>query len=133
MSSNTTKHARRVQAIARQLQPSNSLNGNQDESTTTAMCSGSASSSTATQHEQQKPTYASVSGQSSSYARVHGEVSTVPVQWRRIGSIRQEKLQEVLYDKSVGEGIAKVWVVRCGVGRCVQRKICFMKAQTLHR
>ncbi len=108
----TNKHARRVEAIARQLQPSESLNGDESTSSTIAMCNTGASSSMTTQHGQ-KPTYASVTGQPSSYARVHGEVSTAPVQWRRIESIRQENLQEVLYDKSVGEGIAKVqcmWV-----------------------
>jgi len=52
--------------------------------------------------------YASATGQPSSYARVHGEVSKSRVQWRSIPSVSKEALQEVKYEKSVGEGIAKV-------------------------
>jgi hypothetical protein len=58
-------------------------------------------------------TYASATGQPSSYARVHGEVSKAPVQWRSIASVSKETLQEVKYEKSVGEGIAKVsWIIK---------------------
>ena len=53
-------------------------------------------------------TYASATGQPSSYARVHGEVSRTPVQWRSITSVSKETLHEVKYEKSIGEGIAKV-------------------------
>jgi hypothetical protein len=53
-------------------------------------------------------TYASATGQPSSYARVHGEVSKTPVQWRSITSVSKETLLEVKYEKSIGEGIAKV-------------------------
>ena len=53
-------------------------------------------------------TYATATGQPSSYARVHGEVSTTPVTWRSIHSVSKETLHEVKYEKSIGEGIAKV-------------------------
>ena len=53
--------------------------------------------------------YASViQGQPSSYARVHGDVAHTPVQWRIVPSVQKEFLQEVKYEKSIGEGIAKV-------------------------
>ena len=55
-----------------------------------------------------RSSYASVTGQPSSYARVHGEVSKTPVKWRSIPSVSKETLKEVKYEKSVGEGIAKV-------------------------
>lgn len=44
----------------------------------------------------------------SSYARIHGTVSRAPPTWRRIEAVSKEQLQEVLYDKAVGEGIVKV-------------------------
>lgn len=52
--------------------------------------------------------YASATGRPSSYARVHGEVSRAPAQWRRIDTVAKEELREVRYEKAVGEGIAKV-------------------------
>jgi naphthoate synthase len=52
--------------------------------------------------------YASIDGRPSSYARVHGAVSRSPATWRSIPVVARETLQEVLYDKAVGEGIAKV-------------------------
>ncbi len=52
--------------------------------------------------------YASATGRPTSYARVHGEVSRAPAVWRRIDTVQKEQLQEVKYEKSVGEGIAKV-------------------------
>lgn len=97
-SSSNDKHARRVHAIARHLRPDDAAPP-APESITAATC--------ASNDSQVKPTYASVvNGQPSSYARVHGQVSTAPVQWRRIECIGQHTLEEVLYDK--GEGIAKV-------------------------
>lgn len=90
--------ARRVHAIARHL-----MDNAPTLPIATASCDSNGSTSTTTHV---KPTHASVTGQPSSYARVHGQVSTDPVQWRRISSIGQYTLQEVLYDK--GEGIAKV-------------------------
>ncbi|GFH09328.1 uncharacterized protein HaLaN_04441, partial [Haematococcus lacustris] len=50
--------------------------------------------------------YASIGGQPSSYARVHGDVSREPAVWRDIGVVGKEQLKEVLYAKA--EGIAKV-------------------------
>lgn len=52
--------------------------------------------------------YASATGRPSSYARIHGEVSKVPPQWRTVPSVQNYALEEVKYQKSVGEGIAKV-------------------------
>ena len=51
--------------------------------------------------------YASASGQISSYARVHGNVSQEPVAWQS-AEVPGAPLEDVLYEKSVGEGIAKV-------------------------
>ncbi|EFN52039.1 hypothetical protein CHLNCDRAFT_139232 [Chlorella variabilis] len=56
--------------------------------------------------------YASATGRPSSYARVHGEVSRAPAQWRRIDTVAKEELREVRYEKAVGEGIAKVTINR---------------------
>ena len=50
--------------------------------------------------------YASIDGRPSSYARVHGEVSRAPANWRLIPVVAKEELQEVQYHKA--EGIAKV-------------------------
>lgn len=53
---------------------------------------------------------ANASGQpSSSYARVHGEVSRAPAVWRTIDTVAREQLREVKYQKC-DEGIAKVGV-----------------------
>jgi hypothetical protein len=57
----------------------------------------------------QQPTFAGQSAKqqtSSSYDRVHGEVSRAPTQWVKIPRVAQEYLVDVLYEKS--EGIAKV-------------------------
>ncbi|KAI3426047.1 hypothetical protein D9Q98_008015 [Chlorella vulgaris] len=56
--------------------------------------------------------YASATGQPSSYARVHGEVSRAPAHWRRIDTVAKEELREVRYEKAVEEGIAKVTINR---------------------
>lgn len=40
--------------------------------------------------------------------RIHGSVSSAPVQWRDVPSVQGTKLEEVTYHKSIGEGIAKV-------------------------
>ena len=52
--------------------------------------------------------HASATGKPSSYARVHGAPSRAPAQWRRIDVVAKERLEEVKYEKAVGEGIAKV-------------------------
>jgi hypothetical protein len=52
--------------------------------------------------------YASIDGQPSSYARVHGDVSRAPAAWMAVPVVAKEQLQEVLYHKAEGEGIAKV-------------------------
>lgn len=63
-----------------------------------------------------KPSYASATGRPTSYARVHGEVSRAPAAWRRVESVAREALQEVIYEKAEGEGIAKVGGARgCSV------------------
>ena len=56
--------------------------------------------------------HASAPGNSSSYARVHGKVSDVPVEWVVVGSVANHSLREVIYTKSKGEGIAKVTINR---------------------
>lgn len=56
-----------------------------------------------------QPTAAAASGgASSSYARIHGEVSRAPAVWRNIPSVAREVLQEVLYEKADADGIARV-------------------------
>lgn len=72
---------------------------------TSSASSGFCQSSSAAQSSSM---YASATGQPSSYARVHGEVSKSRVQWRSIPSVSKETLQEVKYEKSIGESIAKV-------------------------
>lgn len=52
--------------------------------------------------------YATATGRPTSYARVHGEASRAPAVWRRIESVQRERLEDVKYEKAVGEGIAKV-------------------------
>ena len=39
--------------------------------------------------------------------RIHGQVSRAPAQWRRVPAVHQSELQDVVYEKAVGEGIAK--------------------------
>eukprot|EP00882_Tetradesmus_deserticola_P011119 GHRQ01011757.1.p1 GENE.GHRQ01011757.1~~GHRQ01011757.1.p1 ORF type:complete len:144 (+),score=13.80 GHRQ01011757.1:234-665(+) len=51
--------------------------------------------------------YATATGEPSSYARVHGEVSKEPAVWRCVETVHRERLEEVVYEKS-DEGIAKV-------------------------
>ena len=43
--------------------------------------------------------------------RIHGPVSSAPVQWRDVPSVQGTKLEEVTYHKSIGEGIAKVSLI----------------------
>ncbi len=51
--------------------------------------------------------YASVDGKPNSYARIHGPVSREPAQWRKVPSVAREELTDVIYEKAIGEGIAK--------------------------
>ncbi len=44
----------------------------------------------------------------SSYAKVHGKVSEEPANWTGIPAVQKTALQEVIYQKAVREGIAKV-------------------------
>ena len=56
------------------------------------------------------------SGAPNAYARVHGAVSRDPPRWRRIASVARERLEDVIYEKAEGEGIAKVRGMGRGVG-----------------
>ncbi|KAI8476481.1 MAG: ClpP/crotonase-like domain-containing protein [Monoraphidium minutum] len=56
--------------------------------------------------------FATATGSPSSYARVHGEPSRAPAAWREITSVARETLQDVLYHKAAGEGIAKITINR---------------------
>ena len=51
--------------------------------------------------------YASATGRPSKYALMHGDVSSAPVVWQR-GEVDGPRLQDVIYETAVGEGIAKV-------------------------
>jgi hypothetical protein len=53
-------------------------------------------------------THASATGQPTAYARVHGNVSREPATWISVPSVAKEILTDVKYEKSQGEGIAKV-------------------------
>jgi naphthoate synthase len=55
--------------------------------------------------------YASATGAPTSYARVHGEPSRAPAQWREITSVGREQLTDVRYHKAA-EGIAKITINR---------------------
>jgi hypothetical protein len=85
---------RRLRVLSGHLAPAAEV-----ELTSIARASTSASSSS---------TFASATGQPSSYARVHGEPSRAPAVWREIPSVAREQLEDVKYHKAVGEGIAKV-------------------------
>lgn len=52
--------------------------------------------------------YASATGRPTTYSMVHGLVSRAPATWRAIESVHKHRLEEVKYEKAVGEGIAKV-------------------------
>ena len=45
---------------------------------------------------------------SDSYHRIHGEVPTHPVVWRSACDDSGKDFVDIIYEKSVGEGIAKV-------------------------
>ena len=51
---------------------------------------------------QRRSSYASVTGEASSYARVHGEVSRAPAEWRDFPSVARETLDDVRYQKARG-------------------------------
>ncbi len=102
------KALQRLNILGRHVAPSPSAPPSSElEQQPTFSFSGSAGASTS-QPAPQRSSYASVTGTPSSYARVHGEVSRDPVSWRAIPSVAKETLQEVKYEKSIGEGIAKV-------------------------
>lgn len=85
-------HHRRLSIISRQI-PSQS-SGDLE----TNCCSGL----------KENVPHASATGNPSSYSRVHGKVSTEPVQWMEVKSVAGKPMEEVLYKKSKGEGIAMV-------------------------
>ena len=58
--------------------------------------------------------YASIDGKLNSYARIHGSVSSAKPRWTLFSTVQKENLQEVIYEKTVGEGIAKVCLKRKG-------------------
>jgi hypothetical protein len=64
--------------------------------------------------------YASATSKPSSYARVHGEVSRAPAQWRLVRTVAKEELVDVKYEKAAGESIAKVpaLAARCRHHHC---------------
>ncbi|GIL69420.1 hypothetical protein Vretimale_13531 [Volvox reticuliferus] len=56
--------------------------------------------------------YASADGKINSYGRVHGPVSHEPAKWQRILVVSREELIDVVYEKAVDEGIAKITINR---------------------
>lgn len=91
--------ARRLQAIRGHIDPADA-----------DACREHAAESSATADLARQPTAASATGgaTTSSYARIHGEVSRQPAVWRSIPSVARETLQEVLYQKADADGIARV-------------------------
>ena len=70
---------------------------------------------------QQSSSYASVTSEASSYARVHGEVARGSADWEDISSVAREQLEDVRYHKA--EGIAKVsCATKCHVRRHSQQR-----------
>jgi naphthoate synthase len=89
---------RRVQAVRNHIDPAE-----QDA------CRESTAGNAASSDLVLQPTAAAASGgASSSYARIHGEVSRAPAVWRIIPSVAREALQEVLFEKADADGIARV-------------------------
>ncbi len=62
-----------------------------------------------------------MTGEASSYGRVHGEVSRAPTEWRDIASVARETLDDVRYQKA--EGIAKACTVKCNPSSIRNRRI----------
>jgi len=87
---------RRIATIARHLQPL--------ESPVNEIPQPGSKQVFATQHTAAKKEAAI----KSSYAKVHGEVSEQPASWTGIPVVQKTALQEVIYQKAVREGIAKV-------------------------
>jgi len=87
---------RRIATIARHLQPL--------ESPVNEIPQPGSTQVFATQHTAAKKEAAI----KSSYAKVHGEVSEEPASWTGIPAVQKTALQEVIYQKAVREGIAKV-------------------------
>ena len=88
---------RRLQVLSGQLAPS-----------TSEVAPSDIAPQPTSSHSGGQSSYASATGQPTSYARIHGEVSRGPANWIRIDSIGKEPLEEVKYEKAQGEGIAKV-------------------------
>lgn len=88
------RHNRRLRVISRQIPTQSS----REEILNTNDCNVSTG----------KVPHASATQNSNSYSRVHGKVSTEPVQWLEVQSVARNTLQEVIYRKSKGEGIAMV-------------------------
>ena len=89
---------RRVQAVRNHIDPAEQI-----------ACCESTSGTTSASGLILQPTAAAASGgATSSYARIHGEVSRAPAVWRNIPSVAREALQEVLFEKADADGIARV-------------------------
>jgi hypothetical protein len=94
---------RRLSVLSGHLAP-----GAEVELATISRAATSASTSGSGSGRGSNSTFASATGRPTSYARVHGEPSRAPAQWRQVRSVAKEELQDVLYSKAIGEGIDKV-------------------------
>ncbi|XP_012085403.1 1,4-dihydroxy-2-naphthoyl-CoA synthase, peroxisomal [Jatropha curcas] len=54
----------------------------------------------------------STTSMNDAYHRIHGEVSTEPVVWRNASDGSKEEFTDIVYEKAVGEGIAKITINR---------------------
>ena len=90
---------RRVALIAGHLQPPALPAAAHHDNAQPASVTGLATQHTAATNE---------GAPQSSYAKVHGEVSEAQAEWTEIFVVQKNTLQEVIYQKAVQEGIAKV-------------------------
>lgn len=91
---------RRIASVARHLQPDDAVSSD----------SGKAEHSSSLPALQAQDVAAAAQ---SSYARVHGAVSRKDATWTNIPAVQRQSLSEVIYEKAVDEGIAKVGSYEC--------------------
>ncbi len=94
------KSTRRLGVVSRHITPGGGTVGNESLIPNTCAQAGSVP------HASAQP------GRASRYAQVHGQVSSAPVNWEIVPSVANHRLQEVIYTKSKGEGIAKLTINR---------------------
>lgn len=87
-------------------QPTNALSPYDEFAAIEPVTASTSSQADAGQYNKSQP-YASATGQPTKYARIHGEVKRTPAVWKK-AEVPGAELEDVLYEKAEGEGIAKV-------------------------